>query len=83
MTSPLIDFGNGLRLDLSTDPWRTQGCRFTFAANSGAGKSHLVAVAIEVRQRPLFEMDLQPPTAETLTVRVAGGLGGAAYDEGD
>jgi len=45
--TPIIDLGNGLRLDLSAEPWRSQGCRWAVAANSGGGKSHLVAVMIE------------------------------------
>lgn len=45
--TPLVDLGNGLSLDLSTEPWRSQGCRWAVAANSGGGKSHLVAVLLE------------------------------------
>lgn len=44
---PIIDFGNGLTLDLSAEPWRTQGCRWAIAANSGGGKSHLSVVMLE------------------------------------
>jgi hypothetical protein len=47
MTSPVIDFGNGLEIDLSAEPWATQGCRWTIAANSGGGKSHLTVVVLE------------------------------------
>lgn len=45
--TPLVDLGNGLSLDLSAEPWRSQGCRWAVAANSGGGKSHLVAVLLE------------------------------------
>lgn len=45
--TPIVDLGNGLSLDLSAEPWRSQGCRWAVAANSGGGKSHLVAVLLE------------------------------------
>jgi hypothetical protein len=45
--NPVIDFGNGLTLDLSAEPWASQGCRWAIAANSGGGKSHLSVVALE------------------------------------
>jgi hypothetical protein len=47
MTRPVINFGNGLEIDLSTEPWLSQGCRWAIAANSGGGKSHLTVVVLE------------------------------------
>lgn len=48
---PLIDFGNGLILDLGLEPWRSQGVRWALAANSGAGKSTLAVVLLEELHR--------------------------------
>lgn len=45
--APIIDFGNGFYIDLSSGPWPTQGLRIAIAAGSGSGKSHLTAVILE------------------------------------
>lgn len=44
---PILDFGNGFVVDLTAEPWRSQGCRWAIAAISGGGKSTLARVMLE------------------------------------
>ncbi len=44
---PVLDFGNGFKINLNNERWRSQGFRCGICASSGSGKSHLVGVMHE------------------------------------
>lgn len=45
--APIIDFGNGFRINLANERWQTQGFRLAVAGSSGSGKSYLTSILIE------------------------------------
>ncbi len=44
---PIIDFGNGFKINLANERWQTQGFRLAVAGSSGSGKSYLTSILIE------------------------------------
>lgn len=45
--APIIDFGNGFKINLANERWQTQGFRLAVAGSSGSGKSYLTSVLAE------------------------------------
>lgn len=60
LVNMFIDFENGFQLDLSGEPWLSQGVRCSIAGSSGSGKSYLSIVMAEELIRlgiPLMAID--------------------------
>lgn len=45
--APIIDFGNGFKINLANERWQTQGFRLAVAGSSGSGKSYLTSILVE------------------------------------
>lgn len=70
----MIDLGNGFKINLANERWRTQGFRCAIAASSGGGKSYLVNILVEELRKlgvPVLVIDSE---GEYRSLRQLGGV---------
>ena len=81
--APVIDFGNGFRINLANERWQTQGFRMAVAGSSGSGKSYLTSILIEELSGIGVPLVVVDPDGEYESLRQVPGILLAAPKGGD
>lgn len=81
--APIIDFGNGFKINLANERWQTQGFRLAVAGSSGSGKSYLTTILIEELTTIGVPFLVVDPDGEYKSLRQLPGIVLAAPGDGD
>lgn len=81
--APIIDFGNGFKINLANERWQTQGFRLAVAGSSGSGKSYLTSILVEELNGIGVPFLIVDPDGEYQSLRQIPGILLAARREGD